>query len=287
MKILSFDIGIKNLAFIIGDYDEETDKFDIQEWDIINLLGDEIDAQCKCSHISKRKPYKQCGNIALHGLSNGDEYYCKAHLKNYTHIKPVVEKYTSEEKTPCCNEECTKVAKYIIDGTDLYCPTHKKETETFFKKNYSLTKINTIKCKTFSVEKIADKIVEIFDSRYAHFLEAEVVLLELQPAMKAPKMKTISNYISMYFRIRGIHDIEENKMRSIKYYRATNKLKFNENNTRADTKTYANRKKTAIRNVIEYLDVIEDYENKEKFMKHKKKDDLSDAILQVLSFFQK
>jgi len=287
MKILSFDIGIKNLAFVFGDYDEETDKFDIYEWDIINLLGEEIDAQCKCSHISKRKPYNQCDKIALHGLTNGTEYYCKAHLKNYNHIKPVVEKYISDELVTCNKEECTKSVKYIINDKELYCSTHKKETEIFFKKNYSLTKINTIKCKTFSVEKIADKIIEIFDSRYIHFLEAEVVLLESQPAIVAAKMKTISNYISMYFRIRGIHDIEENKMKSIKYYRATNKLKFNENNTRDDTKTYANRKKTAIRNVIEYLDVIEDYENKEKFMKHKKKDDLSDAILQVLSFFQK
>ena len=286
MKVLSFDIGIRNLAFCIGTYDKETGKIAINEWDIINLLEEEEEQQCQCSHISKRKPYAQCPKAAIYGLANEKEYYCKAHLKNYTYVKPTIMKYEGD-KIECFHEDCHKSVRYTINNLQKCCPSHKKEIETHFKKNHSLKKIKTVKCKEVSAEKIADKIVSIFDEKYSHFLDCNLVLLELQPMMKAPKMKTISNYMSMYFRIRGIHDIEDNKMKNVLYYRATHKLTFNDNNTYADIKTYKNRKNTAINNVIEYLDDVEDYENKEKFLTHKKKDDLSDALLQILSYFKK
>ena len=58
MKFLSFDIGIRNLAFTYAEYDEEKEDLKILEWDIINIAKSELDNNKKCSTISKRKPYK-------------------------------------------------------------------------------------------------------------------------------------------------------------------------------------------------------------------------------------
>ena len=46
MKILSFDVGIKNLAYII--FNCEDDILTIDEWDIICL----VDSKLKCSNIN-------------------------------------------------------------------------------------------------------------------------------------------------------------------------------------------------------------------------------------------
>ena len=91
----------------------------------------------------------------------------------------------------------------------------------------------------------------------------------------------------------GVYNIEisfisykKQYFKSFQIYKATNKLKFDKNNTSENEATYKNRKKTGIENVNDYFDLINDMENKEKFNTHKKKDDLADALLQILSYLQ-
>ena len=45
MLILSFDVGIKNLAYSIIKYNEDDTTIEILEWNIINLLKDVFDNQ--------------------------------------------------------------------------------------------------------------------------------------------------------------------------------------------------------------------------------------------------
>ena len=47
MKILSIDVGIKNLAFCLFDKDEH---FKVTKWDIVNLTEEEC---LKCSFVEK------------------------------------------------------------------------------------------------------------------------------------------------------------------------------------------------------------------------------------------
>ena len=283
MKILSFDIGIKNLAYCICECNLETKEAKIIEWDIINLIEEELSNQDLCSHISRNKPYNKCSKVANFMISNKTEFFCKNHKKNYKkYIPPNIKKV--ENKTELCkNENCNKKYKYEVNG-ELLCPSCKKKIEVNFKKNFSLKKIKTIKCSKYPIDKLADKIITILDKEYSYFSKCDLILLENQPAFTAPKMKTISNYLSMYFRIRGKHDDKESNLKNILYYRATNKLEYNKDNTDEDKKTYKNRKKTGIDNVNYYLTKNNDMENYNKFNNHKKKDDLADSLLQILSY---
>ena len=84
MKLLSIDIGIKNLAIIIIETNDNIDKtnisdnsnnndFKIIKWDVINLC----DKNINCSELAcKKKPL----------FFKNNNYYCKIHAKktNYT-----------------------------------------------------------------------------------------------------------------------------------------------------------------------------------------------------------
>jgi hypothetical protein len=292
MRIVSLDIGIKNLAYCMGDYNEETKELFIEEWQIINLIEDELQAQQKCSHISRNRPYKPCKHFAIFKTANNQEFYCKAHKKNYKYVEPIILKLKEINHNYICEEEdCSKKVKYLYSSLDIIkkiCSSHKVNLIKFFKKNHSLKKVKTIKCKDYPINKLADKIITIMDSKYQHLLNCDKVLLELQPALAAPKMKSVSNYLSMWFRLRGKHDkVNGSNINEVLYYRATNKLEFNKDNTDDNKNTYKDRKKTGIKNVNDYFDSKNDIINKEKFNNHKKKDDLADALLQILSYIEK
>ena len=51
MRILSFDVGIKNLAYCLIDT-TPTQQFNIVEWDVINLCGPE--PICKQTILKKK-----------------------------------------------------------------------------------------------------------------------------------------------------------------------------------------------------------------------------------------
>ena len=256
MLILSFDIGIKNLAYCICKYDIDNKDVSIQEWGIINLLDDIFDKQEKCMYFGR----KRCNKVAEFKNNNG-KFYCKTHKKNH-------------------DKDNTKTLSSLIFKT--------KKQLTEYNKKHKLKKFKVEKCKDYPIDKLCDIIIQKFDKDYPHFLQVDYVLLELQPVLKAPRMKTISNYIYMYFRMNGIHYKKgDYVMKNVSYIMATNKLKFNENNCKSDIEDYSSRKFTGIENVVEYLKIIKDNDNLILFQSHKKKDDLADALLQILFFLQR
>jgi len=280
MKILSWDIGIIHLSYCMVNFNEETKEVFIEEWEIINLLEDEINEQKICSYINQRKPYNKCKHFAKFKTYNEKEFYCKIHLKYYNHQKPFISNLCNENIQKCTEENCKNNAKYTVNDIPK-CYTHKKQIELFFFRNYKLIKLKTVKCNKYSMDKLADKIITIMDSKYKHLLNCDIVLLENQPRV-AKKMKIISNYLEFWFRMRGKHEL--GCIKEIKYYNATNKLKFNKNNIYP--KNYTERKKLAIENVKEYLYLKNDTLNLNKFNNYKKQDDLSDSLLQILSYLK-
>ena len=57
-KLISFDVGIKNMAYCIFDIDLSNNPFSINEWKIMNMLeseSQEITKTCNCEITIKKK----------------------------------------------------------------------------------------------------------------------------------------------------------------------------------------------------------------------------------------
>ena len=95
VKILSFDIGIKNLAYCLLENTDINVDSSILDWGIIDLINDtplipntdktkNKDNTCVCSFIQKNK--KICGKTGYcHYKENGD-ILCKTHRYNKYYI---------------------------------------------------------------------------------------------------------------------------------------------------------------------------------------------------------
>ena len=73
MKIISIDVGIKNLAFCFLDTDD-IDKTTILKWDVINLSQK---VETKCVELDKHGC--PCNNPAK--FTKHSKYYCLKHSK--------------------------------------------------------------------------------------------------------------------------------------------------------------------------------------------------------------
>ena len=216
-RYLSFDVGIKNLA-----YCKLTENKVIESWGIINLNEN---PQCDV-HLKKRCE-KQCTYEI-----KGDEkvkYCCTAHSKRF--------------------------------------PKKKK-----LNANHDLMKISQL---------CVDKLREIDISDVNH------VLIENQPALKNPVMKSIQMIIYTFFIMDGLMK-EESLIESIHMVNARNKLKVYKGPPIECNKKdkYAQNKFLSIEYTKEMIKGEED-----KFIKlfdeSKKKDDLADAYLQGIYWIEK
>ena len=217
MNYLSFDVGIKNLAYCILSKEKV-----IIDWGIINLNENPI---------------------------------CQVHLK-----KP-----------------CEKQSTYIVkDGGDIeYCCTaHSKK----FKK---LKKINV----NHDLNKISE--ICITKLRKLNLQDVNTVLIENQPALKNPVMKSIQMIIYTYFMIEGIMN-KESLIKNIHMVNARNKLKVYKG-----PKIECNKKGKYAQNKflgIEYTKIMIENDNdhfKHLFNQSKKKDDLADSYLQGIYWIEK
>ena len=76
MKLVSFDIGIKNMAYCL--FDVQSTGISIQEWNVMNLMDEqEQDIVCSCELVQKKKSLenaKICGKKAKY--RKGEETFC-------------------------------------------------------------------------------------------------------------------------------------------------------------------------------------------------------------------
>ena len=72
MRILSIDVGIKNLAYCLFQIKSKT-NYRITNWDIIDLCNDK---KYKCCGKTKDK---ECTKFSKY--YKNDKYYCKIHAK--------------------------------------------------------------------------------------------------------------------------------------------------------------------------------------------------------------
>lgn len=289
MKVLSWDVGIINLAYCLINY--ENKKWQIEDWGIINLTD--------------RENYKclSCGKNALFFIDfdNNETYYCKKHIPKDLKIPEFENIFNNHNDSLCswntektlCKNKCKFICNDITFNKQCFCKTH---TNTIYKKIKNIYSIKNIKKELVGdlpIEDLKLKLIKILDNKYKHFLNVDIILIENQPSMKNPKMKTISSILFDYFLIRGIVDKEINNSNilKVKFMSPSNKLKLaNIGDTQQliklkgdDAKTYKLTKSLGIKYCSE---MIKPFDNWVKiFNDHKKKDDMADSFLQGMYYF--
>lgn len=264
MKILSIDVGIKNLAFCLLEYNND---IVIKKWDSINICEDEKKV---CKEI-KKKDKKIClKNAKYH--KNG-KFFCKIHAKNSTFFIPTIETNTILKKikkkkisNKLLNQYMnTYLPELIIKNKEDKIEKLKKHLENTYLENIeriNINELNMIDCGIFLKKRLDD-----------HFKKEKIdlILIENQIGPLALRMKMLQGMITQHFIEKGLSNI--------KFINASNKLK---GLTDKKKLTYAERKKMGIeitRKIINENNILNKWI--EIFDKHRKKDDLADSFLQA------
>lgn len=176
------------------------------------------------------------------------------------------------EHTNTKGVRCDKSVNYITDKGLKLCSSHLKLK---LYKNEKSKRVN----KNNSIHEIGKLMIEKFD-KIPLLLECEDVIVENQPSLKNPTMKTIQMLVYSYFLIKS------NPVK-LEMINARNKLKaYKGPKIECEIKDRYKRNKYL---AIEYCKIMIKNE-KDQFINlynnSKKKDDLSDSYLQGMYFLQ-
>jgi len=278
MNILSFDVGVKNLALCLIHINNpnEMHTLEIKDWDVIDLSCDDNISKntLKCNQSIKNKA---CSRPAKY-IYKGDHYcgVCCKKQKCFTEYGSYnvanVHKMKKEKIVDLFakhNLEYNKKMKKK-DMLDIFIPFIDNNCfQTIISKNVkdiSLIDIGR------NLQKKMDLCLEKWD------ISIDYVIIENQISPIANRMKTLQGMITQYFIMKSDARIE--------YVSSENKLK---NFGDIDTSSYKDRKKASI-HIVENMLTHNTYNIKNHwkllFKESKKKDDLTDTFLQALWYIE-
>jgi len=251
MRLLSIDVGIKNLAYCL--FDAEGSASVILDWDSINISEGE---KFVCTVTDKNglcdKPAK---------FKKGDQCYCLKHSKKVDAptMKPA---FIKKQKIGRLREIADK---YHIPNDKSLKKSDLVSLVADYMNQHSLEEIGTVNASKADLVGIGFIIKQKFDVLFSQSA-IERVIIENQISPIANRMKTIQGMIAQYFIMTGV--------KSVEFVSASNKLKGCEK-----TNSYKERKQMGIKTCLEQL--TDGYTDQlEYFDTHKKQDDLADAFLQ-------
>ena len=263
MKILSIDVGIKNLAILILEYIPEEDSLQnnnlkILQWDILNLSNEKFTC-CKCSKNAS--------------FSKDNIFYCKIHTKNSNYSIPETKlKVLLKNNLKSLKDFC--IEKNISFDTKTDKNTISNYIIEYYKNNY-YEYIDTISSNDINIIDLGINLKNNLDKL---FLNHEInsidkILIENQIGPIANRMKSIQGMITQYLILNNNYNIE--------YVSPINKLKYFDNSKKL---SYNERKKLSIIYTQKILNKKNMFHDLEYFNNHSKKDDLADTLLQALYF---
>ena len=281
--IISFDIGIKNLAYCVFTLP----TFSVVAWDVVNLIPT-VESTAPLCNCLKVKGGGICGKKATY--THGDANYCLVHSKNSGKLLP------SKETSPPYIKKLKLdelVAFYEKHGI-IVPPGAKKPTlvESAIKHFESRCLVPIVKPKTSNANQvhlvdIGKRIKIEFDERLKTLLpQITHVILENQISPIAGRMNTIQGMLSQYF-------IMRNDSIHIEFISSIGKLKGLINDTRLEVQTesvegspldkavYKEHKSDGIFFCKQFLENnIQLVSLKQIIEASHKKDDLADSFLQ-------
>ena len=258
MKVLSIDIGIKNLAIVIIDHNNSSYEFTIDNWSVINLCN-QIPNCSSCTKLAK--------------FTKNKNYYCKKHTKNTDYKIPNIniKKLSKQSMKNLMNIATEFSIEFIksINKTELILLIEKYMNNSCFEiiETVSANNINLIDVGV-NLKLELNKVFETID-----LSSIDLILIENQISPIANRMKTIQGMVAQYFINYGNYNIE--------FFSAANKLKLFKDVKKT---TYSQRKKMSVQYTRELLLEKNMQNNLDYFNKHTKKDDLADCFLQAIYY---
>ena len=281
-KILSFDVGIKNLAYCLME--KNLNDLTIKKWNIINLVEDRDLCQFKL------RTGNLCGKIARFQMKTGENkendtltVLCNSH-KDKCKIQPV-----ETDSFKCKHTKCTAHSKINILNNEewSWCEKHEKDSKKVLTQ-FKAKKITGQNCSQQPIQELSQKLFTKLDSD-KDLIQVEEVLIENQPSLKNPNMKTIATILYSYFVMRGIIDKERTKspIHNVKFISPSNKLKVD--------KSITQNKLEGAKDSREFYEITKGLgkiycttlikESEKEFLKpHAKQDDLCDCFLQGFQY---
>jgi hypothetical protein len=249
MKVISFDVGLRNLAYCVL---EGTDRTDVRivDWNIIDVLGEQAGVGAPKCH--------KCATAARYEHASNGLFSCAKHVprKKKTPTKTEINKMTPNQiNEQLAAEGLTTEATKKADLVKLLYNHYKQNT---WKKCVS-------SATQGSCLDLAPAIIRSLDSRMSSWRAADLVCIENQMDRR---MFGVQAMIQMYFCCRGFRSVGVS---------ATHKLS-NIVTVEDSTGSYKGRKATGIAHARELVPQV----NQAHFLSHPKKDDLADSFLQGL-----
>jgi len=283
MKILSIDVGIKNLAFCLFYKPDDSEHFKIRKWNVVNICEPEI---YNCSFQDKKgicnKPAK---------FKKDNECFCLKHSKKQDFQFPTAEckpNFIMKQKNQKLYEIADKYGiqyEKPIKKADLVVIINEYIQNNFFKP------IETKNASKADLIDIGINLKKKFNENFSNEEYIDYVIIENQISPIANRMKTIQGMIVQYFIMSDV------MVDNFEFISAANKLKdfLKEDKKEKEEKTdknsnveklkYSERKKLGITKCLEIITNDHRFhELLEYFKNHTKKDDLSDSFLQGLWF---
>ena len=301
MRLVSFDVGIKNLAYCVFDIDK---RWAVPEWTCANLLTsingpDDPVVLCQQMIPGKKKTdlAKQCTKQAKwlspdrrseEGNDN-PKYFCETHAKMQKWIIPKKQHQASrinKLKLPELRQEYETVLKTHPEAGLKKAELAERIIQYYLANCF-------VHANSQEKQKTAGETDLITIGRaIKHQLDADLsmvgvthVIIENQISTIAARMKTIQGMIAQYFIMRFGDAVY------IEFVSSHNKLKgFDKAADKTDTSkksSYKTNKSDGIaicRNFIEANTEIASW--KQEFDKSKKRDDLADCFLQGIWYLK-
>jgi hypothetical protein len=293
MRLISFDVGIKNMAYCIFELDKETNTMRVIRWDIIRLVPDAPPTTLTCTAEGKRSSTVLCGKPAKYVSPDNGHCFCDTHAKKQTEWLLPKKEYTSAtmKKTPV-DTIYELYARLLHPASEDTRP--KKQTLIDALVHYYSSRVLVL-VKTIGAEPNAKDVDLISIGRIMYEKLAEIaeldtvtdVIIENQISTIASRMKTIQGMLSQTFVVMRGNAV------NVEYVSSANKLRGMmepEKNAAATTASvkYRMHKTEGVRICRGFLSENADSLGRwiPVFDKSKKKDDLADSFLQGIWYLK-